>query len=484
MRFYSDPCHSYNFFTLYNRFMVKKPGDNYLISTNPAKNYEIIGNVTITNDLKITQAVTFAQKAKREWKEIGVKKRIQMLRDIYSVFHQRKNELKAIIVKETGKTIRYADNEFERHSKDYEWFLDNAELALQDVITYEDSKSIHKTVFEPRGVTAVITPWNHPYGMFVWGVIPNLIAGNTVVYKASSECPLSGKLIADIISKSSLPIGVFSQIYGKHIQGNTLLHENIDFIWFTGSSNVGKKVYKIAADKFIGTIMELGGSNPGIMFDDVNPDNFIEKIFQKRFATCGQACDALKRLLIQDSIFDITVSKLKKRFEQIVIGDPLNSNSDIASLVSRKQLTLLERQVKDAVKKGAAIICGGKRPDTLQGAYYLPTLITNVTDTMRVWNEEVFGPVLIVRSFKNEEEAVNLANATRYGLGALVFSKDKMRAKRVAGSIDAGNVEINSALHWLPCNPFGGYKESGIGREHGVIGLQELCQIKLISDEK
>ena len=320
--------------------------------------------------------------------------------------------------------------------------------------------------------------------MFVWGVIPNLVAGNTVVYKASEECPLSGQLIEEIIKSVNFPKGVFTEIYGAGDVGERLLHEPIDFIWFTGSTAVGKKIYQIAAEKFIGAVMELGGSNPAIMFDDVKIDDFIEKIYMKRFSTCGQACDALKRLLVQKTIFNKVVKKLKTRFEKVIVGDPWDGKSDIASLVAKRQVDLLEDQVQDAIKKGSKVIFGGKRPKNLKGAYFEPTLLTNIKKNMRVWQEEVFGPVLIAVPFKDEKEAIQLANDTNYGLGSIVFTKDKARAKRVISQIEAGNVEINNAIHWLPCNPFGGYKESGLGREHGEIGLQELCQIKLISEEK
>ena len=162
----------------------------------------------------------------------------------------------------------------------------------------------------------------------------------------------------------------------------------------------------------------------------------------------------------------------------------MDEKTDNASLVSKQQTDLLEAQINDAVRKGAIIAFGGKRPEKLKGAYFLPTLLTNIKKSMRVWKEEVFGPSLIAVPFSNEGEAISLANETKYGLGSIIFTKDKNRAKRIALKIEAGNVEINSANHWLPCNPFGGYKESGIGREHGEIGFQQLCQIKLISQEK
>lgn len=464
--------------------MLKSADSKYMYCVNPAKNYKDIGKVAVSSDKEIVKSVENAKKSKHLWKEIGVDARIKLLRKVFTGFHKRKQEMMDTVIAETGKTVRFAKVEFERHSTDFAWFLDNIDKAIKDKVTFQDDKFLHRMVYEPRGVTAVITPWNHPYGMFVWGVIPNLLAGNTVVYKSSEECPMSGKLIEEIMSSQGLPKGVFNSIYGTGKAGERLLRQPIDFIWFTGSSLVGKIVYKIAAEKFIPAVMELGGSNPAIMFDDVNVDNFIEKIYMKRFSTCGQACDALKRLLIQDTIFDKVVAKLKVRFEKVVVGDPLDEKTDIASLVAKRQADLLEEQVNDAVKKGAKVVVGGKRPERLRGAYYLPTLLTNIKKNMSVWTKEVFGPVLIALPFKNEKEAIEMANDTRYGLGSIVFSKDKKRAERVASKLEAGNVEINSAIHWLSCNPFGGYKESGLGREHGELGLQELCQVKLISEEK
>jgi len=216
----------------------------------------------------------------------------------------------------------------------------------------------------------------------------------------------------------------------------------------------------------------------------VDADQFIDKIYAKRFRNCGQSCDALKRLLIHESIFDDIVNKLKRKIEEKIVGDPENPDTETGSLVAERQLKLLEEQVNDAVKKGAKIITGGRKPDNLKGAYYMPTILTNISKNMRVWNEEVFGPVLIVHKFKTEDEAVELANDTKYGLGSLVFTNDKKRAHRVASRLETGTVEINSAIHWFTCNPFGGYKESGMGREHGKHGFHELCQIKVISEEK
>lgn len=290
-----------------------------------------------------------------------------------------------------------------------------------------------------------------------------------------------GKLIDDMMHHLKLPLGVFSQIYGDGNVGEQLVMEDIDLIWFTGSSLVGKKLYEIAGKKFVKGIMEMGGSNPSVIFEDVDLNVVIEQVFSGRFVNCGQVCDATKRLIVHESIFGMLVKQLNKRLEKVKIGDPEDPKTELGSLVAKRQLELLISQVADAVTQGAKVVIGGRSPVNLAGAYYLPTILTNIKRSMRVWREEVFGPVLPIVSFRTEEEAIRLANDTNYGLGAQVFSKDKKRAIRVASKIQAGCVDINSGNHWLACNPFGGYKASGMGREHGIHGFQELCQIKVIA---
>jgi succinate-semialdehyde dehydrogenase/glutarate-semialdehyde dehydrogenase len=453
-----------------------------LISTNPAKNFSKIGDVPISSEREIKEKVRLANNAKLKWKEMGVSKRIEMLRSVYYDFVKRKNEIAELITNEIGKTVKESKAEMNEYLEEFKWFLNHGKNALEDEITYKDASSVHKIIYEPHGTAAVITPWNFPFGMFVWGVIPNLIVGNTVVFKISEECPVTGKLIEEIMLSHKLSPGVFSEVYGAGDVGNMLVQSDVNLIWFTGSTKVGRQLYKIAAEKFIKVILEMGGSNPGIVFEDVDIDKVVKKIYSKKFENCGQTCDAIKRLIVHESIFDKVVKKLKAEIENKIVGYPEDPETDISSLSAKRQLDLLESQVKDAVEKGAKIITGGKPPKGLKGAFYLPTLLTNITPEMRVWREEVFGPVLPMAPFKNENEAVKLANDTRYGLGGTVFSKDKKRARRVASKIEAGNVEINGASHWLTCNPFGGYKLSGMGREHGIQGFHELCQIKVISE--
>jgi len=453
-----------------------------LISTNPGKNYQVIGSINVSSLKEIGEKVAAAQKVRILWKELGVEKRTDLIRPLYKEFIKRKKEIAQLVTQEIGKPITESLSDLDWDDAYFKDFLNQGSKYLAPEISYKNNSSSHQVVYEPIGVAAVIVPWNYPFANFLWGTIPNLIAGNPVVFKHSEECPLTGKLIEEMMNKLNLPKGVFSEIYGDGKSGAKLANQNINLIWFTGSSKVGKILFEIAGKKFIKSIMELGGSNPVIIFDDVEiNDQLIDQLFTARFMNCGQVCDAMKRLIVHKSVFKAVVEKLRNKLIKTKVGDPENINTEIGSLVAERQLILLEDQVKDAIKKRAKIITGGQRLKELKGAYYQPTILTNIKKNMRVWQEEVFGPVLPIISFESEKEAIELANDTKYGLGSQIFSEDERRALRVATKIDAGNVDINFGNHWQSCSPFGGYKTSGMGREHGKWGFQELCQIKVIA---
>ena len=457
---------------------------NKLVSTNPADKYSVIGKVTISSSQEISEKVQKANAAKKAWKDLDVQKRIKLLKPIYEEFLQRQEEMALLISKEMGKPITRSTDEVSWTLGEFKWFMENVGKAIADKITHEDQKSLHKIVYEPIGTVALITPWNFPFGMSVWGLVPNLLVGNTVVFKISEETPLVGKLIEEVFNNHGLPEGVFSEVYGAGEAGKQLSEEKVDFIWFTGSTKVGEALYKTAADKFIKILLEMGGSSPCIVFEDADIEEAAQLMADYRFQNCGQACDAIKRGIVHETILDKFVEKLKKVTEKKKVGNPLNKDTEVGSLVAKRQLILLQEQVQDAIDKGATVITGGKIPKGLSGAFYEPTILTNITKDMRVWKEEVFGPVLPVVAFDTEEKAIRMANDTIYGLTSRVITKNEKRAERVASQIEAGTVEINSGDRWLSCNPFGGYKQSGMGREHGIMGFRELCQVKVISKSK
>ena len=455
-----------------------------IISINPGKNFEKIGEVKVSSEEEIISFVHAAQSAKLNWKEAGLQKRLAYLEKLYNAFESQKEKIAILITTETGKPISQTRKEVSFFQSYNKWNLENASKILSDVISYEDEKSRHKIVYEPIGVSAILLPWNSPFGLFSWKVFTNLIVGNTVIVKHSEECSLTAKLIEKIVSQADLPNGVFNMIYGDGEIGEFLASQDIDLISFTGSSKVGKKLYRVAAKKFIKAIMDLGGSNPALCFEDANVSNLSKRVFSGRFANCGQNCDATKRLIVHENQKDNIIDALVKELENKKIGYPSDEQTYFGTLISKKQVKYAEEQLKDALNNGAKIIAQLKIPKNLSGAYFPPTILSNVSKDMKVWKEEVFAPILPVISFKTENEAIELANDTNFGLGATIFTKDRNLFTKVANRLHCGNIEHNNVSQWLPCNPFGGYKESGIGRENGEIGLRELCQIKVISESK
>lgn len=456
-----------------------------IISLNPGKNYEKIGEVDISSNHEIDEKVKKAKQAHNNWQK-DIITRISKLEELYNAFVKRQYEISSIASEEMGMPIS-VNKEIDimsglRYMRGY---LDFAVQWLEPEIIFENGTEIHYLFFESKGVAAVSVPWNFPFCNFIWGVIQNLIVGNTVVFKHSEECPLTGKLLEEIIDSVNMPIGVFNEVYGDGSSvGEYLMNSDINLINFTGSTGVGKHLYHIAAKKFIPSILELGGSAAGIVFEDADLDIAIESIYFNRFINSGQSCDALKRLIVHQSLFDEVIKRLKKLIETKKIGNPLDSTTDLGPLVSQKQLITLENQVNDAIKKGAHIICGGKRPSNLLGAYYEPTILMDIKPDMSVWKEEVFGPVLPIVSFNTVAEAINLANDTQYGLGDYIYTKNNDLALQVSKILQTGNISINSANYVIPQDPFGGYKNSGLGRQHGKLGLRELCNTKVIALKK
>jgi acyl-CoA reductase-like NAD-dependent aldehyde dehydrogenase len=451
-------------------------------SINPAT-LRIIGEISASTPAQIKEKVKYARAAAPAWKDLRTEQRIHILRPLQEIFNRKKEEIARLTTQEIGKPISESIHDFEGDFIYLNDFLMNGAGYIEDEIVFRKENAVHRIKYEPRGVAACIAPWNYPFGNFIWSVVPNLIVGNTVVFKHSEECPLTAKLLEEcLLSLKELPEGVFSAIYGDAEEGTLLTEQDIDMIWFTGSSSVGRHLAAVAGKKQIKAILEMGGSNPAILLEDVDIKHFIERLYAGRFLNCGQSCDAIKRLLVHHTLFDNVVEHLTRRLEKIKIGDPEDQETELGPLVSMSHLKTLETQVNDARAKGATVIIGGERPSRLVGAYYAPTLLTHIRKGMRVWEEEVFGPVLPIVSFKDDKEAIQLANETPYGLGALVCSNDLNRVRYIASQIEAGSVDINHGSRWQPCTPFGGWKASGIGLEHGRHGFQELCRVKVIAE--
>ncbi len=469
---------------MYNCTVMAIKNDG-IVSTSPGDNYSVLGQVQASSEKQVIAAVVSARKATTTWKNLGAEGRHEYIEKIVGALAKRKDEIARLVTQEMGMPITQSLLDVDGACEYAMWYMNNCATYLAPEISHTDAKGVvHTVYYEPIGVIAVITPWNFPISNFVWGVIQNLVVGNTVVFKHSEEVVLFGKLLDEIMDSCNLPDGVFNQIYGDGTVGDTLVHQDIDGIWFTGSTKVGKYLYQVGAEKFIKVLLELGGSAPGVIFEDADIDNVLESTYAAKFTNCGQVCDGLKRLIVHESRFSEVIEKLKNLIEKKIVGKPDDLKTDIGPLVAKRQLDLLKDQFDDALLKGAHVVTGGKEPAGLHGAYFEPTLLTNITKDMRVWKEEVFGPVLPIISFSSFEEALDLANDTVYGLGSYVFTKDTEKAREFAMRIQAGMVSTNNAYYLTPSSPFGGYKQSGLGREHGKYGFRELTQVKVVATER
>lgn len=456
---------------------------NILVSTNPSKNYAVLGEVNVSAKEEVRSAVDRARKAFPSWSSLPVSERVAYLQNFVNELSTRSDEIAKTVSEETGKPISDAKNEVKTALDDTQWIIDNAATVLSPITIREDQGVIEQ-YNEPYGVSAAIAAWNFPVTNFKESVLQELASGNTVVFKHSEENPLTGKLIEELMEAAGFPEGVFTEVYGDGEVGDMLISEDIDFISFIGSSRVGRMLYKKAADKFINVRLEMGGSSPGIVFEDVDIVNTAKQVVNDRFFNSGQVCDAMKRLIVQESIYDEFIAAVKKEIEALNFGDPSDPRTTVSCLVAKRQVQPILEQINNSVEMGAQVLLGGRQPSDMRGAFVEPTLLTAVTPEMPVWSEEVFGPVLPVMSFNDEKEAIELANNTQYGLSAYVHTADRQKALRVAKAIKAGQVATNGVHNYYPDVCFGGYKASGIGRTCGAPGLLQGTQIKIITSLK
>lgn len=455
-----------------------------ITSTNPGKKYEVIGEVEAASEAGVTQAVLNARKAQPSWAALSINERCDKLRSFLKVSEARFEDIAQIMSQEMGKPIISSRDSITQTVGEFEDYMSQAEQALAPTVVYENEAEKHIQTFEPRGVIAAIAPWNFPFNNISFQVGQALIAGNAVVYKPSEETALFAQVMAEVVAESELPEGVLAIVVGDGKVGELLIRQDVDMILFTGSTQTGQLITEIASKRSIPVLTEMGGSAPGIVFEDADVPRTIDMLAMARFDNTGQYCDGLKRAIVHVSKYDEVLRALKQYAAKTTVGYQLDEDTKIGPLVAKRQVEKLEAQVMDAIEKRAKVVVGGKQPAGLEGAYYEVTVLANITPDMRVWKEEVFGPVLPIVTFETEEEAVRLANDTEYGLGAYVFTEDIERYRRVAKQIEAGNIAHNNAWYFSPRTPFGGYKKSGNGRSQGSVGFHEVCQIKVISEEK
>ncbi len=383
------------------------------------------------------------------------------------------------MTKEMGKPITESEDEIAWFSGEASWFSKEGKKYLHnennDVGIPEVTSHIE---YNPIGVVGVISPWNFPLETPMWAIVPALLAGNSVVWKPSTLVQLFSKRVYEIASEV-FPKNVLTITLGDSNTGKFLVDSEINMLAFTGSTRVGKEITSVLGGKLKKAVTELGGSDPFIVLKDVDIDFAVKGAVLGRFYNCGQSCTAAKRFYIAHEIFDDFTDKFVEETKSLKIGDPLDKDTKIGPLVSKQQSVLLKNQIVKSSKMGAKILLGGSEKKC-KGYFYKPTIMKNIDNKMPVIKEETFGPVAPLISVKNIEEAIKLSNDSQYGLGASIWTKDKKKAEKIARHIQSGIVWINDVNIAYPQCPWGGVKDSGIGRELSVHGIREFTNIKSV----
>ena len=446
---------------------------------NPS-NEETIGNVSLGNQADVDKAVSAANDAFKSFSETSKSDRLDLLKKLRSITSRRIDELAEAISIEMGAPMTMAR---EAQADAAIGHLDGFIEALTNMSFRDQLSNGDVLVKEPIGVCGLITPWNWPINQITLKVLPALATGCTCILKPSEHTPLSSLLYTEFIHESGYPEGVFNLVNGTGSEVGSALsrHQNIQMISFTGSTRAGKEVTRDAADTIKRVTLELGGKSANIIFEDCDLEASIKQSVSECMFNTGQSCDAPTRMLVQRSIYGESIGLLKKYGSEIEVGDPSNEGEHIGPLFDKIQFDRVQNMIEVGIEEGAEILIGGlgKPNGFSKGWYVKPTIFKDVSNQMRVAREEIFGPVLVVIPFDTEEDAVEIANDTPYGLAAYLSSGDAERATRVAAKLKAGAVHINGG-GFNYGSPFGGYKQSGNGREGGILGLEDYLETKTL----
>lgn len=455
--------------------------DNAKIAvTNPADG-EIVGHVPSLTAKQIEGGINASEKAFKSWRALPAAKRSALLRKWFDLMIEHADDLAMIMTCEQGKPLKEARGEILYAASFVEWFAEEAKRTYGDTIPSPQVNQRITVIKQPIGVTAAITPWNFPAAMITRKAAPALAAGCTMIVRPASLTPLTALALGELAQKAGIPAGVLQIVTGKSSSIGKVLTESqiVRKLSFTGSTEVGRALMAECAPTIKRISLELGGNAPFIVFDDADLDAAVKGAIACKYRNAGQTCVCANRILVQSGVYDAFTEKLKQAVQALKVGNGINSTTDIGPLIEESALKKVDEHIADAVKKGGKLVLGGKR---LGGLFYEPTIMTNITSDMRFAREETFGPVAPLFKFDNESEAIEMANDTIFGLAAYFYTRDFARAVRVSEALEYGMVGHNTGLISNEVAPFGGVKQSGIGREGSKYGIEEYMETKYICD--
>lgn len=455
-------------------------GDSFAV-INPATG-EKLADVASVGATETARAIATAEQAMIEWKALPAKSRSEILERWYNLLLEHQEDLAIIMTAEQGKPLFESRGEVMYGASYLKWFAEEGKRVYGDVLPSPGADRRSIVIKQPVGVVAAITPWNFPNAMITRKVAPALAVGCAIVLKPAAETPLSALALAELGARAGLPAGLFSVVPSANapaVGGEMTSNPTVKKLTFTGSTGVGKLLMKQCADTVKRTSMELGGNAPVIVFDDADLDKAIAGALVSKYRNSGQTCICANRIMVQDGIYDAFVEKFAAAVSEFQIGNGLESDTTHGPVITEKAAADIHAKVEAAVADGATLVTGGKISD--KGShFYEPTILTNVSDQMRLFKEEIFGPVAPIFRFETEEDAIRMANDTEFGLASYVYTNDLGRVWRVSEGIEYGMVGVNETMISSEVIPFGGVKESGQGREGSKYGLDDYLETKYI----
>ncbi len=454
--------------------------DARLTTTNPYDG-AVVGTVPKLQPSDTRRAIEAAERAFQLWKRKSADERAGILRRWLALIGQHREDLARILTTEQGKPLREALGEIDFAASFIDWFAEEGRRIYGDTIPMQDSTKRALVIKQPVGVCAAITPWNFPAAMITRKVGAALAAGCTVVVKPAEQTPHTALALAELGARAGIPPGVLNILTGDPaaIGQELLSNPTVRKLTFTGSTEVGKLLMRGSADTLKRVSLELGGNAPFLIFDDADIDAAVEAVVACKFRNAGQTCVCANRILVQDGIYDEFAAKLTQQVRALKVGNGMSPQVDQGPLIDQAAIQKVEAHVADAIALGARVAVGGNR-HSLGGTFYEPTVLVDVDPRMKISKEETFGPVAPLFRFRHEEEAIQMANDTVYGLVAYFFSRDLARVWRVSEALEYGMVGVNTGHVSVAPAPFGGVKQSGLGREGSKYGIEEYLEIKYI----